>query len=239
MSKIQAVILAGGKGSRLRPYTTVLPKALMPVGDFPIAEIIIRQLRHYGIRNIAISTGHLAGLIEAYFQSGSAFGVKIRYIYENEPLGTAGTIKMIDRLDNNFLMINGDTLTDIDFKRLLKFHKGKKGMATIAVKERIVKTDFGVIKFNRQGEFADYIEKPEHTSFVSMGINVLNKECREYIRKNESIGIPELMLRVAQAGERIYCYQSRDLWYDLGRLDDLGEAQEIFEKHKGKFLFKK
>lgn len=239
MSKIQAVILAGGKGSRLRPYTTVLPKALMPVGDFPIAEIIIRQLRQKGIKHIAFSTGHLAGLIEAYFGDGSPFGVSIRYIYEKEPLGTAGTIRLIDGLEDNFLMINGDTLTDIDFKKLLQFHQHRNAVATIAVKERIVKTDFGVVKFNRRGEFVDYIEKPQHASFVSMGVNVLNKKCRKYIRKNEAIGIPELMLRIARSGGRIHCYQSRDLWYDLGRLDDLGEAQEIFEKHKKKFLVSK
>ncbi len=237
MSDKQAIILAGGKGSRLKPYTTVLPKPLIPVGDIPIAEVIVRQLAHFGFKDIVISTGHLASLVETYFGDGRRWGVKIRYVCEDKPLGTAGAIKLIKNLKENFLIINGDTLTGLDFSQLFAFHKKQKGIATIAVKERMVKTDFGVIEFDRKGELWDYIEKPEHKSFVSMGINILSRRCRDYIRVGESVGMPELMLRMKAAGEKIYCFSTQARWLDLGRPEDLEAAQAIFERDKKKFLF--
>ena len=237
MSKTQAIILAGGQGSRLRPYTTILPKPLLPLGEFPIAEIIIRQLKKFHIKNIVISTGHLAGLIEAFFGNGKRWGVNISYVQEESPLGTAGAIKLVKNVEDNFLVINGDVLTNVHFGALLKFHQGKKNIATITVKERKVITDFGVIETNTRGELADYIEKPQHKSLVSMGIYILNKRCGDYIRRGESIGIPELMLRMKKCRETINCFKTKALWWDLGRLDDFQAAQEIFEKYKKQFLF--
>jgi len=236
MSKIQAVILAGGKGSRLRPYTKVLPKPLVPLDDFPIAEIIIRQLKHCGLKNIVISTGHLAELIETYFGNGRRWGVHIQYVHEKKPLGTAGALKLINRLADNFLVINGDTLTSINFKKLMALHKTKKATATIAIKERVIKTDFGVIEYDKEGMFSDYIEKPEHRSFVSTGINVLNKECQGFIKRGESIGMPELMLRVKTLKRPIYCHKTKDMWLDLGRSDDLKKAQGVFRRNRKQFL---
>lgn len=236
MSKLQAVILAGGQGSRLRPYTTVLPKPLMPLGDFPIAEIIIRQLGFYGVKSIFVSTGHLAGLIETYFGNGHRWGVSIRYIREDKPLGTAGALKLISRLEENFLVINGDTLTDLNFRELFRFHQQRKGIATIAVKERVVRTDFGVIEFDKHNELLNYIEKPAHKSFVSLGINILNKRCKKYIKTGESLGMPELMLRMRSGGEKIHCFKTKNVWLDLGRMEDLEAAQEMFASHRNKFL---
>ena len=123
MSKTQAIILAGGQGSRLRPYTTVLPKPLMPVGDMPIAEIIIRQLKHYGLTHIVIATGHLSALIQSFFGDGRRWGVHIEYVFEDEPLGTAGALRLVKNLEKEFLVINGDILTDVNFKELFSFHK--------------------------------------------------------------------------------------------------------------------
>lgn len=236
MSKVQAVILAGGKGSRLRPYTKILPKPLVPLDDFPISEIIIRQLKFYGLKNIVISTGYLAELIETYFGDGRRWGVRIQYVRERKPLGTAGALRLIKNLANDFLVINGDTLTDINFKKLMASHKSKKTSATIVVKERVVKTDFGVIKYDKDDMFLDYIEKPEHRTFVSTGINVFNKKCQKYIRRNESIGMPELMLRMKGLRQPIYCHKTKDIWLDLGRPDDLEKAQGIFRRSKKKFL---
>lgn len=236
MSKVQAIILAGGRGTRLRPYTTILPKPLMPLGEFPIAEIIIRQLKRFGIKNIVISTGHMAELIEAFFGDGERWGVHISYIREDAPLGTAGAIKLVKNVEDDFLVINGDVLTDIHFDELFKFHKKRKNIATITLKERKVMTDFGVVETNGRGELMDYIEKPQHKSFVSMGIYILNKNSKEYIRQGESMGMPELMLRMKRASQVISCLKTKALWLDLGRLDDFQTAQDIFAKYKKRFL---
>ncbi len=236
MSNWQAVILAGGKGSRLRPYTTILPKPLIPIGEFPIAEIIIRQLKFYGITDIVISTGHLAELIEAYFADGKRWGVSIRYVREDEPLGTAGALKAIPKLKDNFLVINGDTLTDLNFRSLFDFHKKRKGLATIAVKKCVTQNDFGVITFNKNLLMTDYVEKPKAESFLSLGINVLNKQCTEFVRSKEILGMPELMLRIKQNNQSVYCFEMNDMWFDLGRMVDLQAAQDVFEKNKTQFF---
>ena len=236
MSKIQAVILAGGQGSRLRPYTTVLPKPLMPVGDLPIAEIIIKQLKYYGLTHIAIATGHLSGLIQAFFGDGRRWGVHIQYIFEDQPLGTAGALKLVDNLEDDFLVINGDILTDVNLKELFAFHKKKKAQATIVCKERIVKTDFGVVEIDRSEQLVDYIEKPEHRSYVSTGINILSKECQEYIKPKELLGIPDLMLRLKKSDKKVSCFKMSGVWLDLGRLEDLEAAQEVFDKNRHTIL---
>jgi len=236
MSKIQAVILAGGKGSRLRPYTRVLPKPLVPLDEFPIAEIIIRQLKFYGLKNIVISTGHLAELIETYFGDGRRWGVHIQYVREAKPLGTAGALKLVKQLADNFLVINGDTLTSVNFEELVAFNKRKKAMATIVVKERVVKTDFGVITYDQKNIFINYNEKPEYRTYVSTGINIFNKECQKFIKRGESIGMPDLMLRLKASQELIYCQKTKEIWLDLGRSDDLEKAHGVFRRNKKKFL---
>lgn len=236
MSKTQAIILAGGQGSRLRPYTTVLPKPLMPVGDTPIAEIIIRQLKHYDLTHIVIATGHLSALIQSFFGDGRRWGVHIEYVFEDEPLGTAGALRLVKNLEKEFLVINGDILTDVNFKELFSFHKKTKARATIVCKERVVKTDFGVVEIDRHGQLADYIEKPEHRSYVSTGINILTPKCQEYIKPRESLGMPDLMLRLKKTGKKVSCFKMSGLWLDLGRLEDLEIAREVFEKNRRTIL---
>ena len=235
-AKIQAVILAGGQGSRLRPYTTILPKSLMPVGELPIAEIIIRQLKHHGITRIAIATGHLSGLIQSFFGDGRRWGLHIEYIFEDQPLGTAGALKLAKNLEDNFLVINGDILTNVNFKRIFLFHKKMKTQATIVYSERVMKTDFGVVEIDRNNQLVDYIEKPEHRSFVSTGINILSKECREHIKPREFLGIPDLMLRLKKSGKKVACFKMSGIWLDLGRVEDLEAAQEVFDKNRQAIL---
>jgi len=237
MSKIRAVILAGGEGTRLRPYTTVLPKPLLPLGEYPILEIILRQLKHCGLTSIAISTGYRADIIQSYFGKGKRLGLNIRYVRETKPLGTAGAVKLVNNLADDFLVINGDVLTDLDFKKVFKFHKQRKSAATVTTRERKVLTDFGVIESNEKGELVDYIEKPEHTSFVSMGVYVLHKSCRQHIRRDEHLGMPDLLLRLKDKGERVSCYKTKSVWCDLGRLDDFERAQNLFLENQKKFLF--
>jgi len=233
---MQAVILAGGKGTRLRPYTTVFPKPLVPVGEVPILEIIIRQLKKHSFDEIVISTGHLAELIEAYFGDGSRWGVHIDYVREYKPLNTAGALGLIDNLKENFLVMNGDILTTLDYSQLFEFHTSKKGIATISLHKRESKIDFGVIEITQDSKLDRYIEKPIYQFLVSMGVNVLNARCRDYIGKNESIGLPDLMMRMKQEGENIYCYPSDCYWLDIGRVEDYQVAQEEFEHHRGQFL---
>lgn len=236
MFKAQVVILAGGQGSRLRPYTTILPKPLLPVGEIPILEILVRQLKYYGFKNILISTGYLAELIEAYFGDGRRWGVFIRYVRESKPLGTAGALKLAKHTEDDFLVLNGDILTDMNFALFLKWHKKQKAAASISIKERKIKNDFGVIEVGPDHELKAYHEKPEHVSFVSMGINVLNAKVKDFIKKDECIGIPDLMLRLKSSSRKVCCYQVKDQWLDLGRSEDLERAQEIFEGNKKKFI---
>lgn len=236
MSKIQVVILAGGEGSRLRPYTTVLPKPLLPVGDYPIIDIIIRQLKAQGFEHIAISTGYLADLIKAYCEDGRKWGIKIAYIKEDQPLGTAGALKLVHDLADDFLVINGDILTDLNFSNVLSFHSQNKALGTISVIERVVKTDFGVIEINDQDELDKYIEKPEHKSFVSIGVYALNNKALNYILPNKVFGMPELMLALKSDQQMIKCFRIKNIWYDLGRLDDFESVQQFFAENKEKFL---
>jgi NDP-sugar pyrophosphorylase family protein len=236
MSKIQAIILAGGVGSRLRPYTAVIPKPLMPIGDYPIAEVIIGQLKRAGLTHIAVSTGHLAGLIQAYFGNGNKWGVRIEYISEDKPLGTAGAIRLVHNLETSVLVINGDVLTDLNFTKLMREHRKRKALATIAVKERTVKNDFGVIMTNQEGDLVDYIEKPEYRSLVSIGIYVINDKCVKHIKPNEALGMPELMMRLKRGQAKVYCHKTTAIWLDLGRPDDFRNAQAVFEENREKFL---
>lgn len=236
MFKAQVVILAGGQGSRLRPYTTILPKPLLPLGDVPILEILIRQLKHNGFKDILISTGYLAGLIEAYCGNGQKWNVNIRYVCEREPLGTAGALQLIKQVHDNFLVINGDVFTDMDFSAFLKWHIHQKAMATIAVKNRAIKSDFGVIEVGANKEFQDYHEKPLQHSLVSLGINAFNVKAKGFIKKGEALGMPDLMLRLKSRAQKVCCYQMHDMWLDLGRFEDLQNAQDIFMRHRKKLM---
>jgi len=233
---MQAVILAGGKGTRLKPYTTVLPKPLVPVGEYPILGIIIRQLKSSGIEDIIISIGHLPQLIESYFGDGKRLGVKIRYIQEKKPLGTAGAVGIIDGLEENFLIMNGDVLTTLDYKKLFNYHLDKKGIGTVSITKRSIKDDYGVVIVDKELELSDYIEKPTHFYHVSMGINVLNIKCVDYIEKDEHLGMPELFLRMKKNKKKVCCYDSKDFWLDIGRREDFHKAQDEFEKDSKRFI---
>lgn len=233
---MQAIILAGGKGTRLRPYTASFPKPLMPLGERPILEIVIRQLQKAGFTDIVISTGHLAQLIETYFGDGKKYGVKIKYVHENTPLGTAGALALIDQLEEDFLVMNGDLLTTLNYRKMFEVHQQKKATATIAVHERTNKVDYGVVKVAKNGALEDYIEKPTNSYLVSMGINILNRKAVENIKKGETIGMPDLMLKLKTKKECVMCYQEKCKWLDIGRPDDYELAQQEMEKNPGLYL---
>lgn len=236
---MKVVILAGGRGRRLMPYTVVLPKPLMPIGDAPILEVVIKQLSRHGFREIILATGYLMELLRAYFNDGRKYGVKIEYSKEEVPLGTAGPLKKISGLENTFLVMNGDILTTLDYSKLISFHQKKGGIATIAMHKRKVKVDFGVMEVDAEDRVTGYAEKPTLNYLVSMGIYVFEPEVLDYIKANERLDFPDLVKRLLENEERVESYPSDDYWLDIGRPDDYGKAIDDFEKMKDEFFGKK
>ena len=238
MNGRQAVILAGGKGTRLRPFTATLPKPLVPVGDYPIIEIVLRQLRHFGFTDIIISTGHLAELIEAYCGNGRRWGVKIRYVREDKPLSTAGALKLIRGLQPRFLTINGDVLTTLDFGKLYDYHRSHGADAAIAVCERLSTISFGVLELDAKDRLRSFTEKPTQRYLVSMGVNVFDRRVLNHIRAGEALGIPELIQRIADAKGTVVGFRNRAEWLDIGRPEDYESVQEIFAspRHRSRYL---
>ncbi|HAM34771.1 MAG TPA: nucleoside-diphosphate-sugar pyrophosphorylase [Elusimicrobia bacterium] len=231
---MQAVILAGGKGTRLRPFTTSLPKPLVPVGDYPIIEIVLRQLKHFGFNEVIVSTGHLAELIEAYCGDGRRWRLRIRYVREDKPLSTAGALKLIRGLREDFLTINGDILTTLDFRALFAGHRRSRAAATIAVCQRQTLVDFGTIRLDAENRLQAYVEKPAYRYLVSMGVNVFDRKVLGLIRPGEAIGIPELISRLREAGEPVIGFRNGAEWLDIGRPEDYQAAQDLFSSPQGR-----
>jgi NDP-sugar pyrophosphorylase family protein len=233
---MDAIILAGGKGTRLAPYTTIFPKPLMPIGDVPILDVVLRQLKSHGFTKIIMAVGYLAELLETYFGNGSKYGIDIQYSRENKPLGTAGPLSLIENLTSPFLVMNGDILTTLNYTKLVNYHKEKKAIATIAMHQRTVDVDFGVIELNTNNEITGYIEKPNLKYLVSMGIYIFDTEVLSYIKKSEKIDFPDLVRKLLKNNERVIGYPSNDYWLDIGRQDDYEKAIGEFEQNKKKFL---
>jgi len=230
------VILAGGRGTRLLPYTTSLPKPLMPVGEFPILEILLRQLAQQGFRNITLAVGHLAGLIQAYFKDGSDWDLDISYSYETKPLGTAGPLAKLARTSQDTLVLNGDLLTTIDFGSIVRFHRENRATATIGTKRRTEKVDFGVIESAGNGEIVGFREKPSLDYLVSMGIYVFSPEVREFIPRDQRFDFPELVQMLLANRKTVMSFESNAYWMDIGRPDDYKQANEDFPAMESEFL---
>jgi NDP-sugar pyrophosphorylase family protein len=224
---MKVVILAGGKGTRLKPYATVFPKPLMPVGDKPILELIIRQLKSEGLDNIIISIGHLGELIMNFFGDGSKFGVNIEYAKEDQPLGTAGGLGLMkDKLKETFLMINGDTLTTLSFSQLIEYHKTGNAIGTIALKKRETYIDFGIVELDSSGCVTAYTEKPTLEHLVSMGVYIFEPGVLKYIRAGERLDFPDLVKLLLSKGETIKGFVFDGYWLDIGRPEDYEKANE-------------
>ncbi len=227
---MKAVVLAGGKGRRLLPYTQIIPKPLMPIGDKPILEILLLQMKRAGITDVVLTVGHLADLLRLFFQNGERLGMNIQYSYEEKPLGTSGPIAFVEGLDDTFLVTNGDVLTTLDLKELLTFHKNEGSMITIATHTRKVKVDLGVVVTDGDHRVTGYIEKPTYDIQVSMGIYVFEPHVLQYIPKDEYLDFPDLVLRLIAAGEKVSVYPFDGYWEDLGRPDDYQRASCDFEE---------
>lgn len=235
----RAVVLAGGLGTRLRPYTAVIPKPLMPVGDRPILDIVMRQLRRHGFERVTVATGHLAQLIEAFFGDGSAYGLKIDYYREHEALGTVGALALIEELDQSFLVMNGDVLTDIAYDRLMARHVESGAAATIAVTRRTIEVSLGVMHFEAETDpdrVTDYVEKPSIDYEASMGVYCFAPRALRHIRPGERLDFPDLVLRLIAAGEVVNAWRPDAYWLDIGRHDDYERAMEEFERMRSRLL---
>lgn len=234
---MKTVILAGGKGTRLKPYTTVFPKPLMPIGDEPILEIVVRQLKSHGFNEIIMAVGHLAELIMTFFNDGGKYGVKIKYTREDQPLGTAGPLALMkEELNETFLMMNGDVLSTLNYSDLVNYHKRNGAIATIALKKRAVKIDYGVVEIDNSNNIKEYIEKPAIDYLVSMGICVFEPCILEYINPNEYLDFPNLIKKLISNGEAVKGYVYDEYWLDIGRPDDYAKAIKEFGNLKSVFL---
>lgn len=233
---MKAVVLAGGKGTRLVPYTKILPKPLMPIGDMPILEVMLRQMKAAGIDQVVLTVGHLSELLRAFFKDGSQLGISINYSYEDCPLGTAGPIALVNGLDETFLVSNGDVLTTLCLPELIRFHKAQHAMATIASHRRQSKIDLGVIERDGNHQITGYIEKPVYDFLVSMGIYVFEPTVLTYIAPNQYLDFPDLIKKLIAAGERVAAYEFDGYWEDLGRPDDYERAARDFENMRAQFL---
>lgn len=238
----RAIILAGGQGTRLKPYTTLFPKALVPLEEMPVLELVLRQLKAHGFTEITLAVGHLSELIEAFFGDGRKLGVSITYAREDQPLGTAGPLKALSDLPENFLVMNADIVSDINFRALFEFHCQPKAqqvanLATIAVYRRTSKIDFGVLEFDSVSHrIHNFIEKPMLEHSVSMGIYVFNQAVRQFIPENTFFGFDQLMKTLIQEQQAIQAYPFNGYWLDIGRVDDYETAVNDFKIKRNQLL---
>lgn len=234
---LRAVILAGGKGVRLQPFTVNFPKPLVPLGDTPVIEVLMRRLIQSGIKDITLTLGHLAELMKAYFDHRRQLtqDIKLQYVQEEQPSGTAGSLALVSGLTETFLVMNGDLLTDLNFHALLDFHREQKAMLTIATHRRTVKIDLGVLETDSNHRVTHYHEKPEHHYQISTGVYVYEPAVLKHIEKGKYLDFPNLVLRLIERGERVCAYPAKCLWLDIGRPDDYARAQELFAEKKEAF----
>ena len=234
---MRAVILAGGKGTRLRPFTTTIPKPIVPVGDMAILEIIVRQLSVAGCDRITVTVGHLAELIMAFFGDGGKWGVRIDYSIEDKPLSTIAPLKLISDLPEQFLVMNGDVLTDLSFADLYRTHVESGAIGTVATYERDVKIDFGVLGY--QGDehrIVAFTEKPVEHFSVSMGVYAFSRRILDLVPPGRPFGFDHLMGALIEANHDVRAYPFTGYWLDIGRPDDYDRANAEFEQLRDRFL---
>jgi NDP-sugar pyrophosphorylase family protein len=228
---MRAIILAGGKGTRLRPYTTLIPKPLVPLGGkYSILEIIIMQLRQSGFTKITLAVNHLSQLVQAYFGDGSRLGVELDYSLEEGELSTIGPLTLINDLPENFLVMNGDILCDLNYRAFFEEHVNARSSISVSAFRREVKIDFGVLRYDANGYLQEFQEKPSFDFDVSMGIYCINRTVIARLARGEKYGFDNLMLDGLQSGQRIDIRRFDGYWLDIGRPDDYEMANENFDE---------
>jgi NDP-mannose synthase len=232
----RAVVLAGGAGTRLRPYTVVLPKPLMPIGDYPILEVIIRQLARQGFTQVTLAVNHQANILKAFFGDGQRWGVHIDYSLERMPKSTIAPLCLIPDLPEDFLLMNGDVLTDLDLCAFLERHVTDGRLFTIAAARRRQLVDYGVLQIDAARRLTGFSEKPQTEYLVSMGIYAVNRQILEFVPPEAKYGFDDLMKDLLEKDQRVDVEPFGGYWLDIGRPDDYMRAIEEFEQHKPQFL---
>ena len=232
---MRAILLAGGKGTRLRPYTTFIPKPLMPIGnEYSILEIIIRQLASKGFDHVTICLNHLAQLIIAFIGDGSQYGITIDYSMENKSLSTIGPLTLIDDLPEDFLVMNGDILCDLDYREFFNFHMSSKNDVTVSTHQRDTKIDFGVIESSSDGVITAFKEKPVYSFEISMGIYCINNRVVNRLERDVPYGFDNLMLDGVKNHAGYKTFPFSGFWLDIGRPEDYDFCNEHYPEIKGK-----
>ncbi len=226
--KKTAIILCGGQGARLRPYTITIPKPLMPLGDRSILEVVVEQLKQHGFEKLIFAVNYRSDLIKAYFQSGEKWGISIEYAEETEPLGTIGPLRNIKNLPSKFLVMNGDILTDLNFDFYFNEFDPQTEFALVPVYKKHYKIDFGVLKTDDFGLLKGFEEKPTVDLLVSMGVYFFSSEIVDHIPKSGSFGMDQLMLSTLQKKFKVKCPTHEGAWLDIGRHEDYAYAQDHF-----------
>ena len=236
MSDKKAVVLAGGRGTRLRPYTVVLPKPLMPIGDYPILEVIIRQLVQQGFPHITLAINHQAELFKTFFAQGERWKAAIDFSLETKALGTMGPLKLIPDLPEHFLVMNGDILTDLSYAGLMEKHIKSGAVLTISSHKRVQEIDYGVLEIGADRFLEGFREKPKIPFEVSMGVYVLSRRALDFIPEDTLYGFDHLVLDLLKAGEKINVVEHEGYWLDIGRPDDYARAIDEFDSMKSRFI---
>lgn len=228
---MKAVILAGGLGARLKPFTEIIPKPLLPIGEKSVMEIQIERLKKYGFDEIYLATNYKSRYIESFFGDGSAYGVKLIISKEKKPLGTAGPLLLLkEQFSEPFIVMNGDILSLVDFSKLYKFALKQDSLLTISIKKEITPFEFGNIYFD--GDRVTGIqEKPNILMYVLAGIYVMKPGIFKYFPENEYFGVDRLIMKLLNEQEYVSKYEINEYWLDIGRIDDYEKAQEIYSEH--------
>lgn len=227
---MEAVILAGGKGARLQPYTAEIPKPLVTVGDMPIIEILLRRMKKCGLTKVHLAVNHLAHLIMAVLGDGSRLGMEILYSHEETPLSTVGPLKLIKNLPEHFIVANGDILTDLDFRVLFDAHVSSQAKLTVATNQRTSKIDYGVMELGSDGTLTGFHEKPEYSFTVSMGIYVFSRGILKLVPTEQKFGFDDLMYTFLERKERVNLFPFDGYWLDIGRPEDYQQANQDIDK---------
>ena len=224
---MQAIILAGGQGTRLQPFTNIIPKPMVPINNKAIIEIVIKNLKKNGFKEIIISTNYMSDLIKTFCGDGKKYNIKIKYIKEKKMLGTIGPLKIIKNLKEDFLLINGDIITDLNINKFFKNHKKNKSIMTVSAKKIQNKIDYGVIDVNNQNSLVAFKEKPNLNFLVSMGIYAFNQKILKYIPNNKYFGFDDLMKLMLKKNINVKIDISNKFWLDIGRYSDYIKAQKL------------